>query len=98
MAFPGSDAISGDGWRGSARKAPGPVKRYWSHWEADQTTATDVARTRKLPLDQLVPYLLADVPRDAVAPPIVWRELFGNDNPLEIEVGFGKGLFLASAG
>jgi tRNA (guanine-N7-)-methyltransferase len=57
-----------------------------------------VARTRKLPLEQLVPFLLADVPRGTSAPPIVWRELFGNDNPVEVEVGFGKGLFLASAG
>jgi tRNA (guanine-N7-)-methyltransferase len=29
--------------------------------------------------------------------PIDWRELFGNENPVEIEVGFGKGLFLVTA-
>lgn len=27
-----------------------------------------------------------------------WETLFGNPNPVEIEVGFGKGLFLVSAG
>jgi len=27
--------------------------------------------------------------------PIDWRELFGNDHPVEIEIGMGKGTFLA---
>jgi tRNA (guanine-N7-)-methyltransferase len=57
-----------------------------------------VRRSKKLPLEVLAPYLLRDVPRGAPGPPIVWRELFGNDRPVEIEVGFGKGLFLATAG
>jgi tRNA (guanine-N7-)-methyltransferase len=26
--------------------------------------------------------------------PISWRELYGNDNPVEIEIGMGKGTFL----
>ena len=26
--------------------------------------------------------------------PIVWRELFGNDHPVELEIGMGKGTFL----
>lgn len=31
--------------------------------------------------------------------PIVWRELFGNDNPVAVEVGFGKGrTLIAMAG
>jgi len=30
-------------------------------------------------------------------PAIDWRQLFGNDNPLEIEVGMGKGLFLLNS-
>jgi len=55
-------------------------------------------RTKKLPLEELVPYLLPDVPRGAAAPPIVWRDLFGNDHPVEVEVGFGKGLYLTNAG
>lgn len=57
-----------------------------------------VRRTKKLPLEELAPYLLPDVPRGAAAPPIVWRELFGNDRSVEVEVGFGKGLFLATSG
>jgi tRNA (guanine-N7-)-methyltransferase len=28
------------------------------------------------------------------AEPLAWGEVFGNDSPVEIEVGFGKGLFL----
>ena len=27
-----------------------------------------------------------------------WREIFGNDNPVEIDVGTGRGLFLVTAG
>jgi tRNA (guanine-N7-)-methyltransferase len=57
-----------------------------------------VRRSKKLPLEQLAPYLLPDVPRGTPAPPIVWHELFGNDNPVEVEVGFGKGLHLVNAG
>jgi tRNA (guanine-N7-)-methyltransferase len=30
--------------------------------------------------------------------PIDWREFFGNDQPVEIDVGSGRGLFLVSAG
>jgi tRNA (guanine-N7-)-methyltransferase len=31
-------------------------------------------------------------------PPVLdWRQLFGNDNPVEIEVGMGKGLFLLNS-
>jgi tRNA (guanine-N7-)-methyltransferase len=29
--------------------------------------------------------------------PLVWSEIFGNDHPVELEVGSGKGLFLANA-
>jgi tRNA (guanine-N7-)-methyltransferase len=29
--------------------------------------------------------------------PVDWREIFGDDNPVELEVGSGKGLFLANA-
>ena len=58
---------------------------------------------RRLPLEALAPYLVdvphprrlpPDSPRLAPAPPIDWHLLFGNDHPVEIEVGFGKGLFL----
>ncbi|RPI89482.1 MAG: tRNA (guanosine(46)-N7)-methyltransferase TrmB [Planctomycetaceae bacterium] len=37
---------------------------------------------------------LADLP----APPIDWRAFFGNDQPVELEVGSGRGLFLVTAG
>lgn len=57
-----------------------------------------VRRTKKLPLEVLAPFLLPDVPRGTPAPPIVWRELFGNDQPVEVEIGFGKGLYLTTAG
>jgi tRNA (guanine-N7-)-methyltransferase len=51
-------------------------------------------RISRLPLDELAPYLL-EVPD----PPrlLDWAAVFGNDYPVEIEVGFGKGLFLLNA-
>jgi tRNA (guanine-N7-)-methyltransferase len=47
-----------------------------------------------LPLEELAPDLLAppEPPR-----PLDWPAVFGNDHPVEIEVGFGKGLFLLNA-
>ena len=36
-------------------------------------------------------------PAASVAPSIDWQNLFGNANPVEIEVGTGKGLFLLNA-
>jgi tRNA (guanine-N7-)-methyltransferase len=50
-----------------------------------------VRRERRLSLAELAPYLL-EVPQ----PPALldWRAVFGNDHPVEVEVGFGKGLFL----
>jgi tRNA (guanine-N7-)-methyltransferase len=61
-----------------------------------------VRRTRRLPLEQLQPYLL-DVSQshanEPVPPvPLDWRAVFGNDRGVVVEVGFGKGLFLLSAG
>jgi tRNA (guanine-N7-)-methyltransferase len=60
-----------------------------------------------MPIEALQEFLL-DVPNPgnvppnspllAPAPPINWRILFGNDHPIEIEVGFGKGLFLVTQG
>jgi tRNA (guanine-N7-)-methyltransferase len=32
-----------------------------------------------------------------LAEPISWAEIFGNDRPVELEIGSGKGLFLANA-
>jgi tRNA (guanine-N7-)-methyltransferase len=53
-----------------------------------------VRRSPRLPLDQLAPFLLAasDLPV-----PLDWHAVFGNDHPVELEVGFGKGLFLVNA-
>jgi tRNA (guanine-N7-)-methyltransferase len=48
----------------------------------------------RLPLEQLQPYLLT--PPEAPMP-LSWPAVFGNDHPVEIEVGFGKGLFLLTA-
>jgi tRNA (guanine-N7-)-methyltransferase len=49
----------------------------------------------RLPPEQLAPYLL-EVPEAPGA--LEWKAVFGNDHPVEIEVGFGKGLFLLTAG
>ncbi len=51
-------------------------------------------RTSRLPLEALSPYLLA-VPETPGT--LAWREVFGNDRPVEIEIGFGKGKFLVTA-
>lgn len=50
----------------------------------------------RLPLSELEPYCLPNPPAGSPPPPIDWQQLFGNANPVEIEVGFGKGLFLLS--
>ena len=60
-------------------------------------------KPRRLSPEELAPYVL-ELPvahpnrRPGEPPeppkPIDWRQLFGNDNPVEVEVGFGKGLFL----
>lgn len=31
---------------------------------------------------------------EALARPIDWREMFGNDHPIELEIGMGKGTFI----
>jgi tRNA (guanine-N7-)-methyltransferase len=65
-----------------------------------------VRRGSRLPPEELAPYLLT-VPfssagqssEPSAAPPALldWREVFSNDHPVELEVGFGKGLFLLTA-
>src|SRR6267378_917076 len=59
-------------------------------------------RSRRLPLETLTPYLFEEDRRDKpggspLTKVIDWRPIFGNDHPVEIEVGFGKGLFLLNA-
>jgi tRNA (guanine-N7-)-methyltransferase len=67
-----------------------------------------VARPARLPAELIQAYLL-DVPhprtppelwrrRVAELPPgeLDWRQVFANDHSVEIEVGFGKGLFLCN--
>jgi tRNA (guanine-N7-)-methyltransferase len=63
--------------------------------------------SRRVPLETLQPYLLdvphpghlpPDSPLLVPQPPIDWRQLFGNDQPIAFEVGFGKGLFLCEQG
>jgi tRNA (guanine-N7-)-methyltransferase len=53
-----------------------------------------VRRAKRLPLHELAPYLLE--PPDAPGFSD-WPRIFGNDFPVEVEVGFGKGLFLVTA-
>lgn len=45
-------------------------------------------------MEELAPYLLA---LPAPPAPLDWRQVFGNDRAVELEVGFGKGLFLLKA-
>jgi len=53
-----------------------------------------VRRAKRLPLDELAPYLL-EPPESPTL--FDWRQVFGNDHPVELEVGFGKGLFFLNA-
>jgi tRNA (guanine-N7-)-methyltransferase len=61
-----------------------------------------VRKPARLSAEALAPFVLeTPAPGPGVGPvtePIDWRALFGNDNPVEVEVGFGKGLFLVTAG
>jgi tRNA (guanine-N7-)-methyltransferase len=67
-----------------------------------------VRNRRRLSPDELAPYVLElpAAPRARSAEPggapepvrlIDWSTLFGNNHPVELEVGFGKGLFLLNA-
>jgi tRNA (guanine-N7-)-methyltransferase len=51
-------------------------------------------RARRLSLEELAPFLL---PLPELPTVLNGPVLFGNDRPLEVEVGFGKGLFLLTA-
>lgn len=66
----------------------------------DEATSTDqevaqhaIGSRRQTPID-VAPYLLDLTDRPS---PLSWPALFGNENPVELEVGSGKGLFLANA-
>jgi tRNA (guanine-N7-)-methyltransferase len=48
------------------------------------------------PAIDLTPHLIDPAPFDAPAR-INWHELFGNNHPVELEIGSGKGLFLINA-
>ena len=43
---------------------------------------------KRLPLEQLAPYLL-EAPHTLEAVPLDLTQVFGNANPVELEVGFG---------
>lgn len=55
-------------------------------------------KPRRLKIEELAPYSW-NLPRTDSAPPLVidWEALFGNSNPVEIEVGMGKGQFLLNS-
>ena len=65
-------------------------------------------KTRRLTREELAPYVVELPEARPNRPPadaatitgrsIDWRQLFDNDHPVEVEVGFGKGLFLLNAG
>jgi tRNA (guanine-N7-)-methyltransferase len=57
-----------------------------------------VRRTPRLPPEELAPFLLEvpPAPENATAGRSL-EAVFGNDRPIEVEVGFGKGLFLLNA-
>jgi tRNA (guanine-N7-)-methyltransferase len=56
-----------------------------------------VRSRQRLSIEQLTPFLLPQAKPGESAPTISWTSLFGNYNPVEMEIGFGKGMFLLSA-
>jgi tRNA (guanine-N7-)-methyltransferase len=58
----------------------------------------EVRKSKKLSLDELQPYMVELPPQRGPEPPplprLDWQSLFQNSHPVEVEVGFGKGLFL----
>jgi len=58
-----------------------------------------VSRSRRYVVEELAAFtfLASAVPFGHEAPRLVWSQLFGNDHPVEIEVGFGKGTFLLAS-
>jgi tRNA (guanine-N7-)-methyltransferase len=55
-----------------------------------------VRARKRLPLEALAPYLL-EVPPAAEPAPLDFARVFSNAHPVELEVGFGKGLFLLTS-
>lgn len=51
----------------------------------------------RLTIEQLAPFLLPELKAGESPSPIDWSALFHNEHPVEIEVGFGKGMFLLSS-
>lgn len=51
----------------------------------------------RLSIAELSPWLIPESTPGEPAAPVDWTSLFGNDRSVEIEVGFGKGLFLLSS-
>ena len=56
-----------------------------------------MSRRKKLSIDQLDPVLVPELIRGTAPPAIDWATMFGNAHPVEVEIGFGKGLFLHTA-
>jgi tRNA (guanine-N7-)-methyltransferase len=53
-----------------------------------------VRKPRRLTTEELAPWYW-ELPKGSAPPsPLNWAEFFGNANPVEVEVGMGKGLFL----
>lgn len=53
-------------------------------------------RSDPLP-SQMIDATLYTVEFATLTPPVSWPQIFGNDRPVELEIGSGKGLFLSNA-
>jgi tRNA (guanine-N7-)-methyltransferase len=53
--------------------------------------------SRSRPAIDVSAHLVAPGPLGESSPPIEWSALYGNPNPVELEIGSGKGLFLINA-
>ena len=61
------------------------------------TESTELAMPSELRQSARTPIDVSGVLLDDPAGPISWPRIFGDDRPVELEVGPGKGLFLANA-
>src|SRR5436305_8789824 len=77
------------GRRAMTSEAPSEPERTEGEGEQSAPRAS-----RKRPAIDVAPYSLDLL---QCATPVSWAEVFGNGHPVELEVGSGKGLFLAGA-
>jgi tRNA (guanine-N7-)-methyltransferase len=76
---------------------PGGFRYRWGMGKPDTTGAMVGSPDPTTPTTDALPQVAGSGDPATAHSPISWPDLFGNDHPVEIEVGFGKGMFLIAA-